>query len=84
MNVFEYHDSGARQLLFFKERFIGPDNPMRSRMERISRRLAALGITTSLLGSNDKNAPSKEQFEMLLERYGLRGDLTKRPETRPL
>ena len=49
-------------------------------MERISRRLSAIGITLNLLGSNDKNAPSKKQFEMLIERYGLRSDLTKRPE----
>jgi hypothetical protein len=48
-------------------------------MEQISRRLEMLGIRQAGLGPNDQNAPSKAEFDALLERYRLRPDLTKRP-----
>jgi DNA phosphorothioation-associated putative methyltransferase len=79
VNIFEYGDSGSRQLLFFKERFLDAGFPGRPRMEQISRRLEMLGIRQDSLGSNDQNAPSKVEFHALLERYRLRPDLTKRP-----
>jgi DNA phosphorothioation-associated putative methyltransferase len=79
VNIFEYGNSGSRQLLFFKERFIEAGFPGRSRMEQISRRLEMLGIRQASLGPNDQNAPSKAEFDALLERYRLRPDLTKRP-----
>lgn len=79
VNIFEYQDAGPRQVLFFKERFVDASFPGRSRMERISRRLEMLGIRQAGLGPNDQSAPSKAEFDALLERYRLRPDLTKRP-----
>jgi DNA phosphorothioation-associated putative methyltransferase len=79
VNIFEYRDAGPRQLLFFKERFVDASLPGRSRMEQISRRLEMLGIRQAGLGPNDQSAPSKAEFDALLERYRLRPDLTKRP-----
>ena len=79
VNIFEYGDAGSRQLLFFKERFVDTGFPGRSRMVQISRRLEMLGIRQAALGPNDQNAPSKAEFDGLLERYRLRPDLTKRP-----
>jgi DNA phosphorothioation-associated putative methyltransferase len=81
VNIFEYRDAGPRQLLFFKERFVDAGFPGRSRMEQISRRLEMLGIRQAGLGPNDQSAPSKAEFDTLLERYRLRPDLTKRPTT---
>ena len=79
VNIFEYRDAGPRQLLFFKERFVDAGFPGKSRMEQISRRLEMLGIRQAGLGPNDQSAPSKAEFDALLERYRLRPDLTKRP-----
>jgi DNA phosphorothioation-associated putative methyltransferase len=79
VSIFEYGEPSSRQLLFFKERFVDDGFPGRSRMEQISRRVEMLGIRQSELGPNDQNAPSKPDFDALLERYRLRPDLTKRP-----
>lgn len=78
VNIFEYGDAATRQLLFFKERFVDADFPGRSRMEQVSRRLEMLGIRQGALGVNDQSAPSKAEFDSLLDRYRLRPDLTKR------
>jgi DNA phosphorothioation-associated putative methyltransferase len=83
VSIFEYADAGARQVLFFKERFVDGAFPGRPRMEQISRRLEMLGIRQSSLGPNDQNAPSKSEFDALLERYRLRPDLTKRAAVGP-
>ena len=79
VGVFEYGYALPAQLLFYKERFVATDQPMRPRMEQISRRLAKLGILMEELGSNDKNAPSKAAFLERLAHLGLREDLTRRP-----
>ena len=79
VNIFEYRDAVPGQLLFFKERFVDAGFPGRSRMQQISRRLEMLGIRQAALGPNDQDAPSKTEFDALLERYQLRPDLTKRP-----
>jgi DNA phosphorothioation-associated putative methyltransferase len=78
VNIFEYGAAAGRQLLFFKERFVDADFPGRSKMVQVSRRLEMLGIRQASLGSNDQNAPSKTEFDSLLDRYRLRPDLTKR------
>lgn len=83
VNIFEYGEAAGRQLLFFKERFVDADFPGRSRMEQVSRRLEMLGIRQAALGINDQNAPSKTEFESLLDRYRLRPDLTKSTRERP-
>jgi DNA phosphorothioation-associated putative methyltransferase len=76
--VFEYGFALPAQLLFYKERFIGDDHPLRPRMEQVSRRLAKLGVLVTELGSNDENAPGKAGFLERLAQLGLREDLTRR------
>jgi hypothetical protein len=77
--VFEYGFALPAQLLFYKERFLAEDHPLRVRMEQVSRRLAKLGILVAELGSNDENAPGKAAFLEQIAHLGLREDLTRRP-----
>lgn len=77
--VFEYGFALPSQLLFYKERFLAEDHPLRPRMEQVSKRLRKLGILATELGSNDENAPSKAAFLERLGHLGLREDLTRRP-----
>jgi DNA phosphorothioation-associated putative methyltransferase len=79
--VFEYGFALPAQVLFYKERFVVEDHPLRPRMEQVSRRLAKLGVRLEELGSNDENAPGKAAFFDRLAQLGLRDDLTKRPAT---
>lgn len=75
--VYEHHDGGRQQILFFKERFLAADHPRRMRMELLSRRLTSLGVTRESLGSNDANAPTKDEFFGMLQKLGLGRDLQK-------
>jgi len=77
--VFEYGLALPAQLLFYKERFVAEDHPLRARMEQVSRRLAKLGVLVTELGSNDENAPGKAAFLQRITHMGLREDLTRRP-----
>lgn len=77
--VFEYGFALPAQLLFYKERFLAEDHPLRVRMEQVSRRLAKLGVLVADLGSNDENAPGKAAFLERIAHMGLREDLTRRP-----
>ena len=79
--VFEYRVALPAQVLFYKERFVADDHPLRPRMEQVSRRLAKLGVRLEELGSNDENAPGKTAFFERLTQLGLRDDLTRRPAT---
>jgi DNA phosphorothioation-associated putative methyltransferase len=79
--VFEYGFALPPQVLFYKERFVAEDHPLRPRMEQVSRRLAKLGVQLEELGSNDENAPGKTAFFERLTQLGLRDDLTRRPTT---
>jgi DNA phosphorothioation-associated putative methyltransferase len=79
--VFEYGFALPPQVLFYKERFVAEDHPLRPRMEQVSRRLAKLGVRLEDLGSNDENAPGKTAFFERLTQLGLRDDLTRRPTT---
>ena len=79
--VFEYGVALPAQVLFYKERFVADDHPLRPRMEQVSRRLAKLGLRLEELGSNDENAPGKTAFFERLTQLGLRDDLTRRPAT---
>jgi DNA phosphorothioation-associated putative methyltransferase len=79
--VFEYGFALPPQVLFYKERFVAEDHPLRPRMEQVSRRLAKLGVRLEELGSNDENAPGKTAFFERLTQLGLRDDLTRRPAT---
>ena len=79
--VFEYGFALPAQVLFYKERFVAEDHPLRPRMKQVSRRLAKLGVRLEELGSNDENAPGKTAFFERLTQLGLRDDLTRRPAT---
>jgi len=76
--VFEYGFALPAQLLFYKERFLAEDHPLRPRMEQVGHRLAKLGILMKELGSNDENAPGKAAFLEQRAQLGLREDLTQR------
>jgi DNA phosphorothioation-associated putative methyltransferase len=79
--VFEYGYALPAQVLFYKERFLAADHPLRPRMDQVSKRLEKLGVPRDSLGTNDENAPGKAAFLERLEQLGLRDDLTKRPAT---
>lgn len=79
VNVIDHSAGPDRQLLFFKERFLAPDDPELPRLQTFSKRLRKLGIHEGLLGPNDRNAPSKAAFEEFLTKSGLTRHLTRRP-----
>jgi DNA phosphorothioation-associated putative methyltransferase len=79
--VFEYGYALPAQLLFYKERFLAADHPLRPRIEQLSKRLEKLDMGRDSLGTNDENAPGKAAFLERLTQLGLRDDLTKRPAT---
>lgn len=76
--VVDHADDRRHQILFFKERFLGPEHPGREAMERYSRRLRKLGINETMLGPNDHGAPSREEFESALEQVGLTRGLARK------
>jgi DNA phosphorothioation-associated putative methyltransferase len=82
--VFEYGLALSAQLLFYKERFVAEDHPLRVRMEQVSRRLAKLGVLVTELGLNDENTPGKAAFLERITHMGLREDLTRRPSAATL
>lgn len=67
VTVFESAPGPDRQLLFFKERYLGKDHPDRNRMVTISRRLERLGITQANVG----HGVVKGDFEEALSKAGL-------------
>ncbi|MBK1825938.1 DNA phosphorothioation-associated putative methyltransferase [Haloferula rosea] len=73
VNVFEHPSGPDRQLLFFKKRFISSDHPGRRKIEILSDRLRAMGITESNVG----HGISKGDFEAAIARAGLTRALTK-------
>nr|WP_226894754.1 DNA phosphorothioation-associated putative methyltransferase [Luteolibacter marinus] len=72
--VFEYSPGPERQLLFFKERFVATNHPDRRRMEIVSQRLRAMGVTEANVG----HGIGKGEFEAALARAGLTKDLRKK------
>jgi DNA phosphorothioation-associated putative methyltransferase len=75
VTVLEQRHAQERQILYFKERFVGPDYPNLATFRRIGVRLRKLGLDPATLGYG----PSKSEFDALLRRAGLRADLTRRP-----
>lgn len=67
VTVFESAPGSGRQLLFFKERYLGKDHPDRRKMETVSRRLEGLGITQANVG----HGVGKGDFEEALSMAGL-------------
>lgn len=79
VSVIDHAEGPVHQILFFKERFLPTDYPGREAMERYSKRLRKLGITETMLGSNDTGAPSREEFESALKQVGLTQGLARKP-----
>jgi hypothetical protein len=66
--VFDHSKDG--QLLYFKERLLGPKHPNRTTMEKFSAKLRKLGIVEGMsLG------PRKAEFEQLRLDQGLNENL---------
>ena len=77
VNVFDYQYEEKTQILFFKDRFVGPDHPDLAKMQMFSKRLMQHGFQKDQLGSNDRHVPSKEQLADALQQLGLTWDLKK-------
>jgi DNA phosphorothioation-associated putative methyltransferase len=84
VNVFDHSAGTTHQILFFKERFLATEHPLRSKAENVSRRLEKLGVSLQNLGSNDTNAPSREVFLAALKNAGLTIHLTRQPQSAPI
>lgn len=78
VNVFDYRKESETQILFFRERFVGPDHPERPKMESFGKKLRKHGFSEDKLGSNDRNVPTKEQLAAALEKLGLTWGLAHR------
>jgi DNA phosphorothioation-associated putative methyltransferase len=81
VNVFDYRPQLGTQILFFRERFVGPDHPERPKMETFSKKLRKHGFSEDKLGSNDRNVPTKEQLSAALDQLGLTWGLNKKAGT---
>ena len=69
--VFEHPSDDRRRVLFFKERFMGPDHPQRPAMEEMSRRLRQLGASEANVGYG----VVRGDWRKFLEAKGLDEDL---------
>lgn len=74
VTVFDQARFGERQILYFKDRFVAPGHPGRSRWEQVGRRLRALGFDPETIG----HGPPREAFARLLDERGLKWDLSRR------
>jgi hypothetical protein len=74
VEVFDHRADG--QLLFFKERFVGPQHPLVEAMAEFSRRLAKLGIVAGPF-----QGPRQVEFAQVLAARNLTTGLySRRPE----
>jgi DNA phosphorothioation-associated putative methyltransferase len=73
VTVLEQRHVQDRQILYFKERFLGTDYPGRRKMEQVSKRLRLLGFDPNSIG----HGPSREEFEALINQHQLTWSLTK-------
>ena len=76
VQAFDHRESG--QLLFFKERFLGPDHPALARMQAFSGKLRKLGI-----GEPMASGPTKQELAQILDHEGLNENLNKKRGPRP-
>jgi DNA phosphorothioation-associated putative methyltransferase len=67
VTVFNHAEGPDRQLLYFKERFLPPEHPLRAKAGTFSKRLRKLGITEANVGYG----PSEHSFLQLAEANGL-------------
>jgi DNA phosphorothioation-associated putative methyltransferase len=66
VEVFDHTLGPKIQVLYFKERFVGPNYPNRVEMERFSAKLRKLGFNESTIGFG----PSQQEFEALARAAG--------------
>ena len=74
VTVLDQQHARDRQILYFKERFVGPVYPGRQKMEQVGARLRLLGFDSKTVGYG----PNRADFEALLTQKGLMWDLRKR------
>ena len=74
VTVFDHTTGEDRQLLFFKERFVGPDYQFGNDVVGFSKRLNKLGLTSGLIGYG----PSRARFDAFREERGLTPSLLKK------
>jgi DNA phosphorothioation-associated putative methyltransferase len=75
VTVLDQRHAQEQQLLYFKERYVGPNYPNLPKFQQIGARLRKLGLNPATIGYG----PSKADFEAMLKRSGLKVDLTRRP-----
>ncbi len=73
VTVLDQRHAKERQLLYFKERFVGPDYPGRERMQQVSARMRQLSFSPESIGYG----PTRSDFFSLLDKLNLRRDLTR-------
>lgn len=73
VQVFEYPEGPQSQLLYFKERYFGADDPHADQMRKFSRKVQKLGIDANDFG------PTKEEFLALARCSGLNSSLNRAP-----
>lgn len=78
VNVFDYRREPETQILFFRERFVGPKHPARTKMESFGKKLRKHGFSEDKLGSNDRHVPTKEQLAAALDQLGLTWGLNRK------
>ena len=78
VTVLEQRHVKDRQILYFKDRFLGAGHPGRAKMEQLSNRLRLLGFDPASIGYG----PTREEFEDLLNQRQLTWNLSKRPVAR--
>lgn len=73
IQVFQAEETKT-QLLYFKERLVAKDSPLRAKAEAFSRKLERLGLNEAQVG---KFGPTKEQLSRALKQMGYSYDLKK-------
>ena len=74
VQVFDHSAEG--QLLYFKERFVGPNHPRRVEMQKFSGKLRKLGVVETMAV-----LPSKADLQNLIARAGLNENLNLKRRT---
>ncbi len=73
VEIFDHSVGPKIQLLYFKERFVGPEYPNRGVMEKFSAKLRTLGLSEATIGFG----PTETEFEALARSAGLSRNLTR-------
>ncbi|MFT3783691.1 MAG: DNA phosphorothioation-associated putative methyltransferase [Nibricoccus sp.] len=76
VTVLDQRHARERQLLYFKDRFVGPNHSGVGEMRKLSLRLKSLGFDPATIGYG----PTRAEFEALLASRGLTWRLTRKPK----